>query len=1473
MSAAAFTITSTSTNRPPPCRTISISTGSSISSRTSLNENQNTNQNQNREDDVNDLFSAYMAQRKDKPFSNDSISTSGNGNGNGNSNSNPKSDLDKSSEEAKNSNSNNNSFIGSRLKQYLTAPPAPAPHLVEPISLVKSTSSSTSSQSSSSTTTSRSSSSTSPPNPPSLLPIPNNINININITADMDTIHESIELFTKSMQEKLNQLRTTDPSLVPSNAEEILQEIVQEQMSKQLLDTLASTSTASGDTTGELTGELKSDQKLKEDKVVKEIIQEAEREYDVLQKREEAYTEFRAYEESLRSDLRKRKDSVGVSSASGTGSGTVSGSGTGDADVVVDSTSLQSVNSNSPPQSFEAMQLDILQDLLSKRQEGALDEDSDDEEEDDEEEDYGHYTSDVRARSKSKSTSRSRTDENLELGIEELRLEVERQQRGGKEEKPESQKEWQMYRAIATKLAKDRKKGVGGGDSDSSAATVDKQALLKGQAAEDSQVAQSKLQGWKEFQQKEAEMREKSGLTIKYKLPFEWSDKQEQGLRNNKKGPIDKQKAEEARSEMDDFALEVLANLMLKTDDPVRKVKLQGEIEGLKEGIRVRLEGIKNRGPEVVKKKKVVPVTIGEALRGKSSVAKKKKTPATGATPPSKDVQGQINELEMDDSMGEEEDMDQDIDMEDNTDFFEDEIEDDVLPQPDSAFFLNDDDHEEEPVRSKKGPKDALFIKKKEDGDDDDDDDSDMLSLGSFEEQKFRSLVARSGVRTVEGQNDLKTKWEDFQEAEKKMRQQAGLSANGGVTSGSVAPAPKVDYDVKTLFKEDGDIDFDKILTSIGTRPSRKKKGESLNSETAVVAGVEAQAPVEVQPQAAAALNFSLDEVITTPDIPDIQEAQMKDIEKNEVAKVEALSSTVIAKSNEEEIAVDAPQEEEVAKPVQKKRISERGSMFFGDDSSQVSDGFEKRKEDMMDVKLLSVSQIDSLMQLKPYSSGASPYFAKINKPFKDYGAIFSLEGVLIDVTGLQYNSWVQTAKIYDFEPPLLEDVKFAAVHKEEFAIQRVLHWTDDVFAARKIAATYREQRRIIFDEWKESHLNQGEIESLSNEDDLVTESAEDNDDGIDDIENDVIGVQLAAWERTAESYGYQPPTRDLLNVVGTLTPDEAVRLVFRWTNDFVVSSDVGAAYRKYLKEETSIWLSKKGGEVPIFIASPQINDIKPAEAAKKASGPTADDLFVMKQKAWQDALKNGGYHFNTPTLDEIQAVEFVGLERAISSVFKWDVSSALAESMLSEYREVLKILSTEFMASVEESELLSPESTAGEDSATLDLPIFVVKDGVEHWLTALEDIEVPRAVISNMEEDIVEEILKSTKLSAFFPSENRVSSAAGYGSEMQQMLGGALRLERRPDRCVYFNATPQSAAACQQAEMKNVAIVKPYPYYELTTSDMTVRDFGSIGIRNLKNVFSEAAVAEPMELIESEAPKKLKQTLLKTRFWDDDGK
>lgn len=338
------------------------------------------------------------------------------------------------------------------------------------------------------------------------------------------------------------------------------------------------------------------------------------------------------------------------------------------------------------------------------------------------------------------------------------------------------------------------------------------------------------------------------------------------------------------------------------------------------------------------------------------------------------------------------------------------------------------------------------------------------------------------------------------------------------------------------------------------------------------------------------------------------------------------------------------------------------------------------------------------------------------------------------------------------------------------------------------------------------------------------------------------------------------------------MKPDEAVRAVFRWTNDLLVSSDVGGSYRRYLKEETSKWL-KKGGNIPVpteTITTANGSGTTGSIEANKSSTPGLEDVLKLKRNAWEKALKNGNYKFDPPTLDEIQVVEFVGRERAIASVFKWDVTPDESKTIMNDYREELKVLTKEMMKDIGDSEILTQPSSSVEESTSVNLPLFVLKGGVNEWLTALEDINVPSAIISNMEKELVDDILEEMGLSRHFPDENRVCSSSGYGSEMQQMLGGALRLERRPDHCTVFSATPQSAGACRQVEMKNVAIVSPYPYYELTTSDMTVRDFGSIGVRNLKNVFSEITIEEPMLQIQVEEPRILRQTMLKTRFWDD---
>lgn len=1334
-----------------------------------------------KDQDVNDLFSAYMAQRRDKPLSNSFQGEKSNRESNNNN------EDDSQTQPQSLETSKKISTVGQRLKQILTN--ANEGSLVQPISLTpKNPTESSESQIASN-------SATMPPNPPSLLP-----------ETDFESISQSLETFTLEMQAKLNQLHTTEvDNDVLSQAIKEQQDLAMRKLTeKEELKAFQLYENNLKKELEESSAKIDVNKVIEEDSLVQQIIKEAEEGRKSTEKKEQQYLQLKEYEESLRRDLRKKELDNTLSKV-----------------VLIDSNTMKSLNPGDGAngqlmnKSFEEVQLELLEDLLEKRNNAAKEGGFDDED---------LYLTD-----------------NIEDGIEELRRQLEMQNLSNKPTvKPESLKEWQMYRAIATKLANE-KKSKEGDINGFEAGTVSSNEL-----SEDNQEIEKKLTAWKEFQEKEQEMREKSGLTIKYKLPFEWSDKpnvNDESLKPKVIKPIDREKAEKARSELDNLALEVLTDLMGKTSDPQRKEKLRCEIDALRENIQVRQENWKQRGPEMEKKKKISPITIGEILSPKSN--RKLTTKSTTVDEVEAEVVDSADYFD-------EEDFEDDL-------YIEDELEYEVPPPPDSDFFRDiaeDTSSLENRSLSSYGDDDE---EEDEEGEEEEDGGSAVPSLGTLEQQKFRLMVARSGVRTIEEQNDLKRKWEEFQEAENKMREISGLSTGTGTQEDRAANmdnlASKVNYDVNTLFKDDGDIDFDKILSSIGSRPSRKGK---LTSDKKSTINVGNQPPVTTVSEKSTTATASS----TTKQLS----------QTTKTIESEKIVDSVISEEKKSHA--------EDANVVQREEVSKKCSLTFGDDtkreaerkflSSQFS-GFEKRKSDLLEYNILSVSQIDSLIGLKssPFSTGVSPYLAKINKPFKDYGAIFSLEGVLVDVTGLQYQAWMQTSKIYGLPAPTFDDVKLSTVHREEFAVQRIFYWTDDIIAARKIAKTFREQRKSGFEEWKLSQTARSDNDS--NDDAYVLPAKEGPE--ADDViiaENNVIEIQLTAWKRTAEMYGYEPPTPALLNIVGTLKPDEAVRSVFYWTKDFVASVDIGNNYRNYLKEETSKWLSKE--QIPVTTApyAKSKSEREPSLELSRSSGPTLEDILVLKQKAWRNTLKSGGFQFNTPSLEELRVVEFAGLDRAIQSIFKWNVSSDVAESILKSYRNELKMLTQDLLTAFETPDTLTNESRHEEESANLDVPYFVLKEGVEKWLEALEEIQIPCAIISHMDHELVHEILETFNLSRFFPEENRVCYDNGYDSEVQQFLGGALRLERRPDHCVVFASTPQSAAACHEVEMKNVAIVSPYPYYELTTSDMTVRDFNSIGVRNLRNVFSEVSEEEPMEEIEVQAPQVRKQTMIKTRFWDE---
>jgi len=132
--------------------------------------------------------------------------------------------------------------------------------------------------------------------------------------------------------------------------------------------------------------------------------------------------------------------------------------------------------------------------------------------------------------------SQNREDDNgsitdiLEENIEDLRKQIERESKKSTIE-PQTMKEWQMYRAIATRLTEEQQRQSRGGDSDSGSGNTD---VVDESTSDDNrgsneiksnvdetQIAQQ-LTSWREYIEKEEGMRKQVGLSSVAKLPFDY---------------------------------------------------------------------------------------------------------------------------------------------------------------------------------------------------------------------------------------------------------------------------------------------------------------------------------------------------------------------------------------------------------------------------------------------------------------------------------------------------------------------------------------------------------------------------------------------------------------------------------------------------------------------------------------------------------------------------------------------------------------------------------------------------------------------------------------------------------------------------------------------------------------------------------------------------------------------------------------
>lgn len=250
-------------------------------------------------------------------------------------------------------------------------------------------------------------------------------------------------------------------------------------------------------------------------------------------------------------------------------------------------------------------------------------------------------------------------------------------------------------------------------------------------------------------------------------------------------------------------------------------------------------------------------------------------------------------------------------------------------------------------------------------------------------------------------------------------------------------------------------------------------------------------------------------------------------------------------------------------------------------------DSYQARKELLLGYNELTVEDINNVVDFKtdPLSTGYNPYLSRVQRPFSEYGAIFRLEGFLVDMIGIHAKVWKQVAEKYGYQMQSADDVKQASLYKPEDAVREVFFWTDDIFDLRDIVETHHAAFQEAFNDWLESD---GNVAFASDVREQVSSSGENNDStsavgGPKDTPSDeeMDSMYFLAWSKLANNLDKTAPTNDQVKQgIAGRDWEVAVKDIFGWSDDLNEVYDIVVAYDKILQSDYKVILHKYGIDV-----------------------------------------------------------------------------------------------------------------------------------------------------------------------------------------------------------------------------------------------------------------------------------------------------
>ncbi|KAJ0046569.1 hypothetical protein Pint_06651 [Pistacia integerrima] len=152
--------------------------------------------------------------------------------------------------------------------------------------------------------------------------------------------------------------------------------------------------------------------------------------------------------------------------------------------------------------------------------------------------------------------------------------------------------------------------------------------------------------------------------------------------------------------------------------------------------------------------------------------------------------------------------------------------------------------------------------------------------------------------------------------------------------------------------------------------------------------------------------------------------------------------------------------------------------------------------------------------------------------------------------------------------------------------------------------------------------------------------------------------------------------------------------------------------------------------------------------------------------------------------------------------------------------------------------------------------------EGLLEWLDAVSTARIPCAVVSSLDRRKMVEALERMGLLKYFQA--IVSEEDGMESIAHRFLSAAVKLDRKPSKCVVFEDDPRAITAAHNCTMMAVALIGTHRAYDLVQADLAVANFNELSVINLRRLFANrgSTFMDRQKQIIEKAPPKRKLTI-----------